>query len=355
VRGEIQFPPLELMSFASDVRRGAAGSLAVLDGVLTVRWGGRSFEFGVELSRDATPKSIEAAVRQAKVVARSAGVHPLLVVPYLSQERLAALEADGVSGLDLCGNGVIAVPGELLVYRTGSPNRFPSEGAIKNVYRKNSSIVARAFLLSSRYDSVRELLAEIRKRRGDVTLATVSKVCSRLDEDLVIERSRDESSREKQLRLLQPEKLLKLLASNYAPPVVSRTFVGKCTIPYEDLLRTLEEWEDRSGNRVVETGTSSSLAYSMMVREPMRSFYCTDLEGVRMSLGDQLKETGRFANVEFLETGDEFVYFDRRRGLVASPIQSYVELLAGDKRERETAEQVQRIILDALEVGKEAR
>ena len=60
------------------------------------------------------------------------------------------LEAEGVSGIDLCGNGVIVVPDQLLVLRTGFPNRFRWEGTIKNVYRKNSSIVARVFLLVPR-------------------------------------------------------------------------------------------------------------------------------------------------------------------------------------------------------------
>jgi hypothetical protein len=39
------------------------------------------------------------------------------------------------------------------------------------------------------------------------------------------------------------------------------------------------------------------------------------------------------------------VYFDRRPGLVASPIQAYLELARGDKREKKTADQVRRVIL----------
>ena len=57
------------------------------------------------------------------------------------------LEREGVSGLDLCGNGVVTVPGEWLVYRTGKPNLYPQSFPIKNVFRGASSLVARVFLL----------------------------------------------------------------------------------------------------------------------------------------------------------------------------------------------------------------
>lgn len=355
-RGELAFPPLEVLSFEAEVRKESAGRASILDGVLTLRWAERTFKFGVEFKRFGTPKAIEEAVFQAREQCRGWDFLPLVVVPFLSRDRLALLEAEGVSGLDLCGNGVVVVPGELLVYRTGNPNRFPAEGAIKNVYRRNSSIVARAFLLAPRYESVRALLAEIRRRGGEVTIATVSKVCTALDEEIVIERARDESKgREKQLRLLQPEKLLDLLTSNYAAPTVTRRTAGKCVLAYPDLVRTLQTWAEGSGNRVAETGASSALAYSTMVREPMRSFYCTDLDGLRKVLGEELRETDRFANLELLETTDEFVYFDRRDDLAASPVQTYLELMAGDKRERETAEQVRRLILEAPRPQSEGR
>jgi hypothetical protein len=148
------------------------------------------------------------------------------------------------------------------------------------------------------------------------------------------------------LRLLQPEKLLDLLADNYTLPAVSRTFQGKCGLGPKDLRMRLQDWVERSGARVVLTGASSTEAYAVMAREPVQSFYCSDLDGTIQSLGDDIRETDRFANIRLLETRDEFVYFDRRPGLWASPIQTYLELRAGDKRERETAEQVRRLILE---------
>lgn len=369
--GQLQFQPLQVMEVQPEASYVSGRGREVLDALLTLRWGDRTYRFVVEAYHLWTPKAVSQKVDQAQRYARLTGTYPLILVPYLSEEWLLVLEAQGVSGIDLCGNGVIVVPGELLVLRTGFANRFRWPGTIKNVYRKNSSIVARIFLLVPEFGSVQEVLREIQKRGGEITLATVSKVCKSLEEDLVIERSRGRapvvgSPRRRQsgkssqpsrvqpapsvrrTRLLQPEKLLDLLARSYTPPEVRRSFRGKCTLQPEELRKRLDSWKSDSSVKVVLTGARSVEAYAIMAREPMQLFYCTDIEAVLRYLGDGIRETDRFANVTLLETRDNFVYFDRRPGLIASPIQSYLELLAGDKRERETADQVRRVILGPL-------
>ena len=72
------------------------------------------------------------------------------------------------------------------------------------------------------------------------------------------------------------------------------------------------------------------------------------MESLLKRLGPDLEETSRFANIELLETDENFVYFDARDDLVASPVQTYLELMQGDKRERETAEQLRKTILQPL-------
>jgi hypothetical protein len=344
-QGQVQFPPLEVEEVQITPPGSRQGGQVDLDALLTLGWRGRPYRFGVEARRLWTPKVIADAVEAARRSARAAGLNPLVLAPYLSEERVLALEAEGVSGIDLCGNGVVVVPGELLVLRTGAPNRYRWEGTIKNVYRKNSSIVARVFLLVPRFDSVKATLEEIRRRGGDVTMATVSKVCKSLESDLVIERERGDAPVARRLRLLQPGKLLDLLAQNYVEPEVSRSFQGKCALAPEELASRLAAWEGKPGRKVVQTGASSVDAYAVMAREPVRSFYCSDLKSALQALGDDIRETDRFVNVAFQETRDDFVYFDRRAGLVASPIQAYLELVRGDQREKDTADQVRRVIL----------
>jgi hypothetical protein len=64
----------------------------------------------------------------------------------------------------------------------------------------------------------------------------------------------------------------------------------------------------------------------------------------------------RFPNLELVETEDETVYFDARKKedfWWASPVQVYLELMAGDKRDRETAEQVRSLLLKNSEPGRQ--
>jgi hypothetical protein len=100
--------------------------------------------------------------------------------------------------------------------------------------------------------------------------------------------------------------------------------------------------------KVALTGSSSAGHYAVMAREPSQSFYCSNLESLLKQFGPDLEETSRFPNVELLETDEDFVYFDRRDDLAASPVQTYLELMQGDKREQETAEQLRKAILQPL-------
>ena len=286
-----------------------------------------------------------AATEQARQQARAAKLLPLVVVSYLNEQALDDLETRSVSGIDLCGNGVVIVPGQWYVRRSGNPNRFHAEGVIKNVYRKNSSVVARLFLARPEFDSVQDAFDEVGRRGGRVTLSTVSKVCKRLEDDLIIERKREGATK---LRLIQPEKLLDRLTANYSSPEVKRRLTGKLRgIEPSEFRAQLQTWAKKTGNQVTMTGASSVGAYAVMARDEAEEYYCTDVAGAVRALGDRFQPAERFATVTLLETRDEEVYFDRRDDLTASPVQTFLELSSGDKRDRQTADQVRRVILTA--------
>ena len=164
---------------------------------------------------------------------------------------------------------------------------------------------------------------------------------------LVIQAERKAGTAARRLRLLQPDKLLDLLATNYVPPAVSTTLRGKTKLSPEAFREALAALGNE-GAKVVQTGFGSVDSYAVMAREPVQYYYCSDLRGVVQRLGDAFEPTDRFANVALSETTDEIVYFDRRPGLVASPIQAYLELATSDKRSQETAEQLRRTILRPL-------
>ena len=73
-----------------------------------------------------------------------------------------------------------------------------------------------------------------------------------------------------------------------------------------------------------------------------------EIEGLHIDKWkDRVEETSRFVDFELQETKDPTVYFDLRikeNIPYASPIQVYLECSAGDKREKETAEQVREAI-----------
>jgi hypothetical protein len=336
-KGEVIFPPLSLTWEESKAKDG--------DGVVRLVWQKKSFRFAVECRRLSNPKAVMTASEEAREQAQAAGLLPLVIVSYLNEQALDDMEARSVSGIDLCGNGVVIVPGQWYVRRTGNPNLFRAEGVIKNVYRKTSSVVARLFLVRPEFDSVQEALDELGRRGGRVTLSTVSKVCKRLEDDLIIERKREGATR---LRLVQPEKLLERLTANYSSPAVKRRLTGKLRgIESPELRAQLQTWAKKTGNRVAMTGLSSVGACSVMARDGAQEYYCTDVAGAVRALGDRFQAAERFATVTLLETRDEEVYFDRRDDLTASPVQTFLELSSGDERDRQTADQVRRVILSA--------
>jgi hypothetical protein len=344
-QGRVDTSPLALATVEWEpIRRGRSNPPKV-DALIELRWEKKTFRFAVECRAVSTPKEIAAAAENAKQNSSPPRSFPMVFVPYLPESQLRLLQEQQVSGIDLSGNALIMVPGEILVFRTGAPNNFRRAGVIKNVYRKNSSIVPRVFLLKPQYDSITEVMDEIKSRGGSITQATISKVCSNLDQDLVIERTKGQLPRTRSLRLIQPDTLLELLADNYAPPSINQRLTAKTTLTPDQFCRRLTECGREAATKVALTGSSSVGQYAVMAREPIQSFYCSNLASLLKRLGPDLEETSRFPNIELVETDEDFVYFDTRDNLAASPVQTYLELMQGDKREQETAEQLRKAIL----------
>ncbi len=272
--------------------------------------------------------------------------YPMVIVPYLSSARLEELQAAEVSGLDLCGNGVIVVPGRMLIFRTGQPNRYPQSAKLRNVYRGKNSLVARAFLIRPQFVQVKDIVGLLAERGGGVAFSTVSKVIQRLEEGLIVSREAGP------IRVIQPDTLMDNLAANYEPPTIVGRFRGKCDLPREELCRRLGAEARAKGAKLILTGAASAERSAVFAGEPVVSFYCTSTPANLLSdAGIDAKETDRFANIELLRTNDARVYFDARgeNGVpFASPIQTWLELASGDKRQKDAADQARRGILASL-------
>jgi len=347
-RGKISLPPL---TFRLLKNQPAIMGNRRLDAFIEAAWNDRSAKFAVEVKSISTPKAFQAGIDMLKAVPLPDGYNPLLIMPYLGERQMSELEKAGVNGMDLSGNAVIVVPGEFAIYRTGGKNLYPSSAPIKNIYRMNSSMVGRVFLSRPRYDTVREIQDEVNRRnilaarygKTPMSLSTVSKALGTLVDDLIVGRT-------PVISLIQADTLLEKLTANYTSPKIKETVRMKVPESGDSLHDMLVRQARKAKVPVVATGLSSVTHYATMQRGEMLSVYCPRPEDVLEGVSGSM--TDRFPNVEILETDDETVYFDAscEDGFMwASPVQTYLELMAGDKRDRETAVQVRSYILSRLE------
>jgi hypothetical protein len=349
-RGKVSLPPLSFRLLK--VAPGLRGNLR-FDALLKASWGKSIAKFVVECKSLSTPKAFQDGFNHLRTSVFPKGYLPILFLPFLSEQQLQELEKEGVSGIDMCGNGVVVVPEVVAVFRSGQKNRFTSSAPIKNIYRKNSSMVGRVFLFRSVYETVQDVCAEINRRnlmvqgweKKAMSLSTVSKALKTLEEDLII-------SREGSIRLLQPDKLLEKLSENYVPPNIKDRVRLKVPDGIGRIKKLLRKETKALGLPVVATGTSSVGQYAVMQRGDPLSIYCPRLEPLLERLTGS--QTDRFPNLQLMETEDETVYFDSRQEenfWWASPVQVYLELTAGDKRDQETAEQMKSYIMKDLKAG----
>ena len=91
------------------------------DAIVDAAWDDDKAAFAIECKRLGTPKEFANALLQIQSWKLPDGVFPMLLLPYLKLEQLDELDRLGISGVDLCGNGVITIPGRLKVFCTGQP------------------------------------------------------------------------------------------------------------------------------------------------------------------------------------------------------------------------------------------
>ena len=156
-----------------------------------------------------------------------------------------------------------------------------------------------------------------------------------LQEDLIIGRSDG-------IRLLQPERLLDQLKENYRQPKTKRR-QGKL----QDVQKLIAQGAEVAEKKNLLIASRTQMPYVVLPSSNnLVSLYVSSSAPFAEEFG--FEETDRFPNVEFLETDDPTVYFDRKvLGAIPyiSPLQAYLELSKGGKREQEAAEPLRAEIL----------
>lgn len=305
--------------------RGAAARVALA-------WGkGTTTQFTIETKRQNTPLALRAAMDQARRNA-TRGDFPMIVVPYLSPQALAELETAGVSGIDLCGNGLVIVPGRLYVQRSGQPNRFPQSRPLNNPYRGRSAMVARMLLAKASWPSLNALTAAIRAAGCDLSLPQASKAIRALADDLMVAKDG------RGIRQIAPLELMDNLGAAWRKLVFPARLALRLP-PGQDLAKALS-----AGAHFVwaVTGASSVQRYATFAQSGPRQIAVSDLARAQALLGGTIEPVASFADIELIETDEPGFFFMNEiddGGLRwASKIQTWLELRSGDARQRQVAE-----------------
>lgn len=310
------------------------GSNASLPLRLNLRITGKTNAFEAVLIMSGILRDIELGVLKAKMKKEKGGANQILVVPYISKTIQNRLEEEGVSAIDLSGNYYIVTP-ELTAIRLDQQNRFKVKRTIQNIYSRNSSIAVRWLLTKKTVaNNLLQLKSDMDQKGSELSLGTISKVLKVLDEDIYIVRTPME------IKVLKPDELLTRLKTEYRQPAVlselrirlpeNKTEAGKI------LSETLGE------NSWIWSGSSSAERYATTLSQSTSTVYTkTNPEETRITG----QSDNRFYNCTLQYITDTLVYFDAIKNF-SSAIQSYIELSRMDKREREIAEDIRRVILN---------
>lgn len=312
--------------------------------------------FAVEYKRGWQERDFQAAFWHLKELNLPPKVYPLLVLPFLSQDRINFLEKNRFSGLDYCGNLILIVPEQNWYIRaTGNANIFqPQKTEIKNPYRGKSALVARSLLLCPHFRKLEDLHRSITQMGGEISLSLVSRTVQKLDEDAITRPNKGHK-----IWLVQPAKLLQGLLQYTSSSKPRLLWQGRVSLTGNPLLRHLFALSGENKQRLAVTGLGSAQRHVNLAMEKTVRVYVELERSFEPLLADlSPRETTRFPDLEIYAAPDETVYFNTDNEPVggtivrwASLLQTYLEMQSGDARLQDSAAPLKERILDALREG----
>jgi hypothetical protein len=330
------YDPLLLLDYQTEPRSKDSISYAP-DAYLRLSWKGKEFNFNVEVVGN-----LYFEVKLAKIKKSINAEKTLIIVSFLSKNIAEIVSREGVNCIDLSGNYYIQTK-DLLAIRLDKPDLYKTHSKIKKFYSENSSNLGRMILAGIKKrppTSLEALQIELSSRGGSLSLSAISKVLSEMEKDQVILKA------DKEIKLLQPAKLLERLSEQYNKPSIAQIIKLNC--PGDPI-----EWLNKNYSSMwVRTGMSSVEKYSVSVVDRIISAYVCEQP---KNLGFEFKkpnlreyQNDRYYNLVINITSDSWVYFDcldEGMDRWASQIQTYLELSQMDKREKEIAEIIKTAIL----------
>jgi hypothetical protein len=305
------------------------------------------FNFLVEAKSRSTPQIVHQAISQIqKYVAKrnDPEVFPMIIVPFLSEAMLKELEGIQVSGIDLCGNGIITIPNRLCIYRTGNKNLYPESRPVSNPFKGKSAIVGRSFFTESvvlgdtGFDTLGKLHESIQNNGVKISLAQVSKAVAALQQERIL------GSRGRVIYLLDPDRLMAQLSASWNPGVENRIYLR---LP--DGLSMLKRLNKHHQLDWAVSGTSSVNRYTSLAQGGALQIAVSDLKKAITLLDGTEENVPNFADVELIESSEPAYYHANEKdndGIRwANRLQTWIELSHGDARQQDVAREVRNQII----------
>lgn len=291
----------------------------------------------VEAKSNSRAGAVAQAAQIVSDAAKRAGQHAigLVAVPYMGEVGKRVCMDAGIGFVDLSGNAMIEAPG-LRVHIAGRPNQFIQRGRPSSVFAPKSSRVARLLLLDpQRWWRQGELAAE-----GQLGAGYVSRICARLEHDVLIERNPQGAMRPK-----EPELLLEAWKSEY-------DFRGHDIREGHVTAKTGEELAKRVMDACKDLGFASALTglAAAWLLAPFAGYrlvaaYIDKPASERLLQRLKWHEEKRGANLWLVRPNDEGVFHGAKsiNGLsCVSPVQAFLDLQAMPERSQEAAEHLRK-------------
>ncbi len=332
--GKILLPPLILRSLHLQPDGGGDALIEV-----SVPNESEGFLFVVESKSRSTPESVRSAIAQVKKIAKETSALPMIQIPFLPYEKLQELEEEQISGVDLCGNGIVIIPGRLYVMRTGQPNQYRDSRPLANPYRGHSAVVARTLLMQPKVENLSTLCNAISEQGSKISISQVSKAIAALNDELIV------TKQQGRIVLSDPLRLMDKLKDNWR--------AQKFTNRQAFRINGSKDWPTRlsacAGLRWAVTGESSVGRYATFTKAGPLQVAVNELSLARSILQGTPEDIVSFAEVELVETEEAGYYFANELSegnmRYASRLQTWLELCHGDARQKEAARDLQQQIM----------
>jgi hypothetical protein len=312
---------------------------------------GLCFKALIEIKTVATPKIISQAAQQLMAYLRRIDdktIVPVIVVPYMGTQQAKTLQQEGISWIDLSGNMVIRVGNQVYIERTGKKNMFPDTSPIKKIFEGTSSLVSRALLLKKEpFRSLYEVVNFINDRGGYITLSTVSKVLSLLEEGLLITKT------EAGISVTNREKLLDSVLEGYVS-YTKRNKNKTFTFSIENINDLFTVFGERKIDYSI-CGFYAAKSKGLATTERF-SIFIRSIDEVRKAsewgCPKNIKPDTEFGQLDFIETKNPCVWFNLQGddfNKVVDDIELYLEMMVDTPRGPKVAEMLKERILKGQE------